>query len=383
MNTRVRNAEYTKNYNRKLVLNLLINKPASRADLARLTGLSRASLSIIADELISEEIIIETGTITAKRGRSPVSLSIMPSSFYAIGVYMNRSDCQIGLVNIVGQCVDGYPIHFDHKESASVMMDKIGLAIEALLTKHNINKKSFLGIGLSVPGPIDSMNNIIVNPPGFEAWHNISIAEGIKIRTGYPTYFDDNADSLAIFNKRYGNIKDCEDFLLLLVDSGVGSGILSEGKIRHGSFGMSSEIGHMTIDCLGRKCSCGNVGCLEQYAAIPNILKEFKDQYSSWKDVITAARKSDEIAMKIIEKEAFYLSVAITNVINLLDLHTVLLSGDILEGYDLLIPILEEKVQSKIIVKDSRKICLLPSITPKHFKIIAAANIAFTHFLEL
>ena len=241
----------------------------------------------------------------------------------------------------------------------------------------------YLGIGLSVPGPIDSMNNIIVNPPGFEAWHNISISKEIKERTGYPTYFDDNADSLAIFNKRYGNIKDCEDFLLLLVDSGVGSGILSEGRIHHGSFGMSSEIGHMTIDCQGRNCSCGNIGCLEQYAAIPNLLKEFNDRYSSWKDVITAARKNEELAIKIIEKEAFYLSAAITNVINLLDLHTILLSGDILEGYDLLIPILENKIQAKIIVKESRKICLLPSMTPKHFKIIAAANIAFTHFLEL
>lgn len=383
MVTHVRNAEYTKIYNRKLILNLLINKSASRADLARLTGLSRASLSIIADELISEKVILETGVVMAKRGRNPMSLSINPNSFYAVGVYLNRSGYQIGLVNIMGHCIAHSPVHFLKDEPIDVMIDKMAEVISDILTKHRISKEHFLGIGLSVPGPIDKKNGIILNPPGFKAWHNVSISDRIRKRTGYQVYFDDNADSLATYNKRYGNVKNCDDFLLLLVDSGVGSGIVSDGKVHHGSLGMSSEIGHMTIDCMGRSCLCGNVGCLELYAAIPNILNEFHNTYSSWKMVIKDARRNVKLAIDILEKEAFYLSAGITNIINLLDIHTILLSGDILEGYDLLIPILKEKIQSKIIVKDTSEICLLPSLTPENFKIAAAANIAFNSFLEL
>lgn len=383
MNIRVRNAEYTKAFNRKLILSLLMQEPYSRADLARLTGLTRSSLSIIADELISEGIIIEAGIVNAKRGRNPVSLSLNPDTFCAVGVYLNRHSCHVGLVNLLGQCLDWHPVRFQRNEAASLMTDKVASTIDFLLSKYPTKKEQFLGIGISTPGPIDGKNRSIINPPGFESWHYVSICDELEKRTGCQTYLKNNADALALFNKRYGDVKNSDNFLLLLVDSGIGSGIFSGGRLHQGIYGMSGEIGHTSIDYKGKTCLCGNIGCLEAYASIPNILREWEDSYPSWNDVIEGARRYEEKALTILETESSYLSIGITNVINLFDLETVLLAGDILNGYELIAPRLREKVQESILTRNAHHIKILPSLTPKNFDIISAANIAFDSFLDL
>ena len=105
MRAAVHNAEYTKRYNRNLVMRLLISQPLSRAELARQTGLTRQTLTNIADEMLSENLIVEEESAENKKGRVPLLLNLKSDAFYAIGVYLSRIGCQVGLVNIKGQII--------------------------------------------------------------------------------------------------------------------------------------------------------------------------------------------------------------------------------------------------------------------------------------
>lgn len=382
MNKKAINAEYIKQYNRRKILNLLSKEPLSRAELARRTGLTRAAISIIVDELLSYHILIEHSVVAQKRGRSPAPLTLNPDNFCAIGIYLNRHSCLIGLVDITGTCQCIANVPFAKDKPVSVVLDDISGEIRRILLDFPVVGEKLLGIGISVPGPIDLQNGMILNPPNFELWHNTAICEELKKRLHYPVYFADNADSLAIYNMRYGDMKNCTDFMLLLVDSGVGSGIVSNGLLHHGINNMSSEIGHISIQHRGKPCSCGNTGCLEVYAAIPNILEDSGNYYSSWKDVMDAVELNIDEAKQILSTESEYLAAAITSVINLFNLNTIVFAGDVLYHFPVLEKILMKDLTKRTLLKDSSSIRIVASDTREDYHTISAANIVFTVHLD-
>lgn len=382
MNKTTRNAEYIKQYNRKKILSLLSIECLSRAELARRTGLTRSAISIIVDELLGYQILIEHEAVAQKRGRSPAPLSLNPDRFCAVGVYLNRRSCQIGLVDIYGKCLVTRTIPIYPEEPVSEVLDEAAGQIRRILCSHPASEKELLGIGVSTPGPVNVQSGRIVNPPNFEQWHHVAICEEFKKRLHYPIYMSDNADALAIYNMRYGHMKKNSDFMLLLVDSGIGSGIISNGKLHRGVFGMSPEIGHITIRHTGKPCSCGNIGCLEMYAAIPNLLAEFGGIYPSWEAVMEAAQNGEEDACRILDTEAGYLVAGITSVINLFYIDTIVLAGDILSHFPLMECALREKLPQQTLLKDLAPLAVMASDTRENYDIISAANIVFTAHLD-
>ena len=194
---------------------------------------------------------------------------------------------------------------------------------------------------------------------------------------------ENNAYSIAVFEKCYGNGKNLKNFLLALVDSGVGCGIISGGKLYRGAHRLSGELGHTSIDFAGERCSCGNYGCLELYASIPNLLSRFGKADDSWDELINSAKNGDPAALQILYREADYLTAGIVNSINLLDLEAVLLDGDILDAFDIISPYMCSQINGRNINKFFGNIALLPSKRSKGCKTLAAANIIFANKFPL
>ena len=382
MNKTARNAEYIKQYNRKKILSLLSRESLSRAELARRTGLTRSAISIITDELLGYQILMEHEAVAQKRGRSPAPLSLNPDRFCAAGIYLNRQSCRIGLVDIYGKCLETRTVPIYPDEPVPEVLNEAAGQVRGILRNHPAAEKELLGIGVSVPGPVSVQSGRIVNPPNFSQWHQVAICEELKKRLRYPIYMSDNADALAIYNMRYGRMIKNSDFMLLLVDSGIGSGIISNGKLHRGVFGMSPEVGHITIRHTGKPCSCGNIGCLEMYAAIPNLLADFGGAYPSWDAVMQAAQSGEKEACRILDTEAGYLAAGITSVVNLFYIDTVVLAGDILSHFPLMECALREKLPQRTLLKDLGPLAVMASDTRENYDIISAANIVFTAHLD-
>ncbi len=383
MSKKPHNAEYVKQYNRKKILNLLSREPLSRAELARRTGLTRSAISVIVDELLSSSILIEHPTISQKRGRSPSPLTLNTECFYAAGIYLNRQSCHIGLLDISGKCHALSSIPLTKEKQTKEVMDAISDAMKLMLQEHPKIKASLLGIGISAPGPLDISNGRILNPPEFDLWHQMPICEELKKSLHYPVYLSDNADSLAIYNMRYNSTIQTSDFMLLLVDSGIGSGIISNGILHRGVNRMSPEIGHISINYNGKKCGCGNRGCLEAYASIPHLFADTGSTYLSWEAVMRDVQKKAPAALKLLETEAEYLASGIMSAINLFSLDTIILAGDILCGFDDMQRLLLKKLRSQALLKTASDITITASDTREHYHIISAANIVFTAHLNV
>ena len=375
-----RNADYTKQYNRKLLLKLLLKMPMSRADLARDTGLTRASISIITEEMLQSGILKELAPVSAERGRSPVPLSVNPEAFYAFGVFLNRKKCSAGLVDISGRCEILTEIPLTGKEAPAPVIEALCDAMKDRLEKQPDIKARLLGIGISCPGPLNLGQGVILNPPGFEGWHHTPIARELSSRLELPAFVWDNADALALYNHRFGPRRDISDFLLLLVDTGIGSGIVMKDKIYHGAGAASPELGHISIRYDGRPCSCGNRGCLEAYAAIPNLLSQAGWPYPDWHQVI--AHLDEPAAKSLLDTEADYLAAGLITALNLFDLRTIYLAGDILTGFEKISSRIQQRLQQPPALREKAPVLLLPSHTDKDYETIAGANIIFSMFLD-
>lgn len=363
---RARNAEYNKRVNRLSILKILKRKPASRIELSSETGLTRAAITLITREMLSEGLIAEGETAPrAKKGKTPIPLSVNPEAFYAVGVYWTRTGAEIGLSDFSGNILSRKTVSLPVAGDLQPLAD----GIRALLRMHA--DKSIIGIGVSAPGPLDAENGVILHPPYFDKWRNTPVTKTLTDALSLPVYLEKDAYALAKYHLETGGSRD---FLLLLVDSGVGSGVVTGGKLLISANQYTSELGHISIRFDGKKCACGNRGCLEKYASIPNLLEESGGRYKSWNEII------DNGDDQLIEREAEYLSAGIITIKNLVNIDTVYLAGHIKYGFELLSEKMQKIIRERSMLKSP--VSILPSFSASEFGVSAAANLVFSKLLE-
>ena len=371
--------------NRRLILSIIRKNPISRAELARKTGLTRATVTLLIDEMVNIGIVMETVTARADFGRKPVLLDLNPSSYYIVGVYISREGCSVGVVNIKGELLLQHEAEFEVKSNFDENINNIIEGIKKVMADSGLAEDKLLGIGVSSPGPVDINNGIILNPPNFDAWHNMNIVGELKKTFQLDIFLDNNASSLTLAEKNYGRGVEFSNFMLMVVDTGIGAGIIINDKLYRGVGGFGSEIGHTSIDLNGRVCNCGNIGCIEAYASMPAVIsdiQQYDKSIKSWKQVIDKASEGDKFCAETIIKEARYLSVGIVNVMNLLELEAIILTGDISYKSKLLIDKISEDVNNFAITRNIHKFQVLNSPIKEESKVVSAAAIILEKFFR-
>ncbi len=369
-----RNAEYTKDYNRKMFLRMLRSASLSRSEVARRIGLTRAATSLMAEELIDAGYIRETIPTDKPLGRNPVPLCLNSDSAYGVGVYLNRDGCRVGIVDLCGNVLLQRRVPDIKPDRIAVLAENITQMIE----QSGISSDKVVGVGISAPGPLDGENGRILNPPGFEIWHHVDIAELLRSKLHMPVYLANDAACMAQYSLGKPETKGSENYLLLLVDSGIGSGVVVRGKTLKGAGFFTGELGHISIEMNGRQCICGNTGCLEAYASIPNLLRG--SGYTSWQKVVD--EKESSAAKQLFQQEMDYLTTGIVNMANLISIDTVLLAGDLLYRADEVGGILEAQINDRLLRREIMPIRVLPSCSGPDVPIQSAAELAFDWFLR-
>ena len=225
MTQKPRNADYTKEYNRKAVLRILRRQAMSRAELARATGLTRAAASLIAEELLNAGVVTELAPQSAGRGRSATPLVLRPDSYYALAVDLARKGCTVGLCDIGGKLLQCREL--------PEQGDMVAAIIEALASLlETVDKSKVLGIGISAPGPLDCENGRILNPPRFERWHSVDIGKHLSCALGLPAYLEHDVCAMALHQQNTGCSRN---FMLLFIDIGIGAAIVSGGAFMVGA----------------------------------------------------------------------------------------------------------------------------------------------------
>jgi len=380
------NAAEMKSFNRRLILEYLRQQGASRAELSRRTGLTRAAIGVIADQLLQEGILREGRTQKAYGGigRNSLELEIHPDAFYSIGLNISRLNFSIGLSDFAGNIHQHIQKSLDLSMSPDEILDMICVELDRLISAPLLPGK-LLGLGITAPGPIDARRGMILNPPNFEKWSNVPIVDFFSDRMQGRVLLENNANALALAEKTYGLKGEYASFLELVVDTGVGAGLIINNELFKGTEGFGNEIGHTTIQINGPRCSCGNYGCVELYASIPNLIdtvSKTDGKLQSWQAIVDKASEGSSMARAALDLEAEYLACAIVNAVNVLDVQAVVLTGDIAYHAEELNKSISRKVNERFIARGAKRIEILSSQLLQDPVILSSANLVMESYVR-
>ncbi len=360
------NHQSSKIINRSLVLKMICTGTnLSRVDIARQTGLSKMSITNIVNGLISEGFVSEKSesqeTIsTGSSGRKPVYLMANTEIYLAVGLYISRDYAIVTLANLKCENILEMSCSFSKDETRKSFIDKIIRLITSVLASSVAADKKIIGIGVSCIGPLDLKNGIILEPANFHNVGDIPIKKLLQEGFGYEVYINNDMNASALAEKLYGKGKNTGNFVYIGVTNGIGAGIIANGTLFEGDMGFGGEIGHITINFNGPRCSCGNSGCLELYANIPEIVRQAEKSLLAgtpsalqrlekirWTDIAACALMGDALASEMVEMLCRYMSYGLISVINIFDPQVIYLGHEIALAGDLAAARLEADINKR------------------------------------
>ena len=293
------------------------------------TGLSRPTVLNIIKELLQDNIIIKSGYASSDIGRQPVLYSINANGFFAMGIDFDGPPVRLAISNLNGEPIYTSYWEIDLEDSIENIFNTIIENINKAIIETGIEISKILGLGLGLPAVIDKSKNKPVIISRISQWRDIALDVFIKSKTGLDVYVKNDAHLLGLAEKNF--IKNTEDIIYIIHRSGIGASIIMNGKLYDGNNGNSGYIGHTVINFNGKRCDCGEKGCLETYCSKRAIVEEYYDctgQKKSYYEIIKAAEKRDQNAIDILASAGEVLGLGISNIIKSYDIYTVVI-GDL------------------------------------------------------
>lgn len=324
--------------NRQIVLNYVRERgPLSRAEIAHETDLQRSTISLIVDELKADGLIEEIYG-ESSGGRPPILLSLRAANAIALGVDIGTIRTIVATSDLAGRVQDQE--EFPTNPHAGKTIARIIDCARHLIGK---NKGTIEGIGASLPGLVEPETGNASFIPHFK-WHNLAIAEELRVATGLPVYADNDANAAALAELWFGRpeVREVRDFIMVLVEEGVGTGIVFDGQVYRGEGGAAGEFGHMTIgNGAPVACAAGSRQCWEAFASERAALARYEalphdsDEHLHIKfsELVDRALEGEPPAQMALKETAHYLGVGIANLTQGLSPEAVIVAGPIVRAW--------------------------------------------------
>lgn len=308
--------EDTRRHHRSLLLQQLFREgPASRADLARTSGLTRVTVSDLVGELVADGLVEELGAPAESRvGKPPTLVGLAADSTHLIGIDLSATDRMTGaVINLAGEVQARHEVAIDAARGAEAVALVHRLAAELIA----MTDRPVLGVGVGSPGVVDAAGTVIDAPN--LAWSETPLATSLAADLGLPVFVANDANTAVLGEHTFGESGD-GGLMVLRVGTGVGAGLILEGSLLHGHLGAAGEIGHVVVDPGGERCACGRSGCLETILAVPRLRRRLDEHPGDPADVLAAIGE--------------LLGTTLAPVVGTLNLHELVLSGpqELLEG---------------------------------------------------
>lgn len=308
--------EDARRHHRSLLLQQLFREgPASRADLARSSGLTKVTVSDLVGDMLTEGLVAELGAPAASRvGKPPTLVGLSVESSHVIGIDLSGTDRMTGAVlNLAGQVRARHEVAVEGVVGEAAVALVHGLASELI----TMTDRPVLGVGVGSPGVVDELGTVIDAPN--LAWSGMPLASRLAADLGVPVFVANDANTAVLGEHTFGESGD-GGLLVLRVGTGVGAGLVLGGALLHGHLGAAGEIGHVVVDPEGERCACSRVGCLETVLAVPHLRSRLDERGADPERVLREAGEQ--------------LGIALAPVVGMLNLHEIVLAGptELLEG---------------------------------------------------
>jgi glucokinase len=287
-----------------------------------------------------------------------MSTRMRNSQRYIVGVDLGGTNIVVGAMAEDGSsqhALRSQPTHAQLGADAVAdrIVEMIGDVITVTMAETGAKRNQFLGVGIGAPGPLDRERGLVIVAPNL-GWKNFPLRERVMTGTGLKATLDNDANCATLGEWWLGAARGGKCVVGITIGTGIGGGLILDGKLYHGVSDVAGEIGHTTIDMNGRRCKCGNYGCLEAYASGPNIAERARERIADDADsvlakmvggqlekitaatVYEAANAGDESALDVVKETARFLGAGVANLLNVFNPDVVVIAGGVTDAGDTL-----------------------------------------------
>ncbi len=378
--------------NRSIVLNFIRQEGSiSRAEIAHRTKLSRSAVSNIINSLLDEGIIQESGIGESKGGRRPIMVNFNFSAAYVLGVDMGANHMLALVTDLEGNKIAEYQTEFSVEKGPEVGLPILNNLIHNILAEQASSHKKILGIGLAVTGPLDTSTGTVVNPPIMPGWSKFPLKRYLNDEFRLPLLIDNDANLGALGEKWRGAGLGYSNLAYVKIGTGIGCGLILDGKLYRGATGSAGEIGHITITRDGPPCRCGSFGCLESMAGSTAIINRVKLAIQAGRETILnrwngtgnitvnsigeAAKTGDKLATEVLTDAGRYIGVALANLVNLFNPGLIILGGGVATVGEALLDPLKQTVKERSLIASYKDTSIVIGTLGREAVAIGAATL--------
>ncbi|MFI0719516.1 ROK family protein [Streptomyces sp. NPDC021224] len=345
----------------------------TQAEIARSTGLSAATVSNIVRELRDNGTVQVTPTSSG--GRRARSVALSGDAGIVVGVDFGHSHLRVAVGNLAHQVLAEQSEPIDVDASASQGFDRAEQLVARLVESTGISPGKVLGVGLGVPGPIDVETGALGSTAILPGWSGINPRQEMTDRLGVPVQVDNDANLGALGELVWGGGRGVKDLAYIKVASGVGAGLVIDGRIYRGPGGTAGEIGHITLDESGPVCRCGNRGCLETFTAARYVLELLRGSHGEGLTIprmVQLAREGDPGCRRVTGDVGRHIGMGVASLCNLLNPSRVVLGGDLAEAGELVLGPIRESVSRYAIPSAAQRLSVVPGALGARAEVLGA-----------
>ena len=296
---------------------------------------------------------------------------------YRIGVDVGGTNVKIALVDKEGGIVYSNTTPTRAEMGYEYTISNIKQAINDLMKETKTDKNSIEGIGFGFPGQIDCNEGVVRVLPNIPGWINVPVAKIMEKEFGIPTKVDNDVRCAALGELAFGAGKGCQNLICITVGTGIGSGLIVNGKLVRGADNAAGEIGHIKLQMHnGPICGCGDSGCLEAFASGPSIIAMAQEYILGGKStkyrelanpeitpyvVAEAAKQGDKVALKIFERMGEYIGIGLSSVVNLLNPEKIVVGGGVADAGDILFTPIINTLKKRAMPIQAKSVSVVPA----------------------
>ena len=306
-----------------------------------------------------------------------------------IGIDVGGTNVKIALVSDEGKIIYSNSIPTRAEMGYEYTVNSMKEAIRELLKETKLEAKDIEGMGFGFPGQIDCQNGIVRLAPNIPGWVNVPIAEIMEKEFSIPTRVDNDVRTAALGELNYGAGVGCQNMVCITVGTGIGSGLVINGKLVRGASNAAGELGHIKLNMEGGPlCGCGDRGCLEAYASGPSIVAMAEEYIKGGKStryrelanpeitpyvVSVAAQEGDPVARQIFRIMGEYIGMGLTSVVNLLNPEKIIIGGGVAAAGDILFDPIKETIAKRAMTIQKQAVEIVPAQLGNNAGVIGAS----------
>ncbi len=353
---------------------------ASRAEIARLTGLSRSTVSSIVSDLIEAGLLTEqpeaTGVAHGEAGgRPPVLLSLNPSAGLAVGVDFGHTHLRVAVSDLSHEVLAESWRELDVDHSAEEGLDAAAKLVDKVLKEAKVDRAGVIGVGMGLPGPINRATGAVGSSSILPGWVGVNAAMEMERRLRLPVRVENDANLGALAEFVWGSGRGHADVIYIKLSSGVGAGLLFGGRLHEGAGGTAGEIGHIPAQNGTAICRCGSRGCLETVASVRAIAEQVgvsRGEPVSPRDLLELIADGDPAASRLIGEAGREIGVALAGLCNLVNPNCVIIGGDLSAAGELITEPVLESIRRYAITSAAEQVNVVAGVLGERAELLGA-----------